>query len=70
MQSIVIMLLILIVANLGSALLYIFADDGENSDRAVRAFTLRVALSIALFVVILLGHFLGWISMHPLNQLT
>lgn len=70
MQSIVIVLLILIVANLGSALLYIFADDGENSDRAVRAFTLRVALSIALFVVILLGHFLGLISLHPLNQLT
>lgn len=67
MRSIVIMLLILIVANLGSALLYIFVDDGENSDRAVKAFTLRVALSIALFAVILLGHLLGWISIHSLN---
>lgn len=69
MHSIVIMLLILIVANLGSALLYVFLDDGKNSDRAVKALTLRVALSFALFFIILVGHFFGWISVHPLNRL-
>ena len=69
MRSLVIALVLAIVANLGSALVYVFLDDGENSDRAVKALTWRVTLSLALFFVFIMGHYFGWIPGHPLNSL-
>lgn len=69
MRPIVIALLVGIVANLCSALVYVFLDAGKNSDRAVKVFTWQVTLSIALFVVVMVGHYFGWIAGHALNRL-
>jgi hypothetical protein len=51
----------MIVFSLGSALYYMMKDRG-NSSRMVRSLMLRIGLSIALFLGILLAHYLGFIE--------
>lgn len=52
----------LILASLGSALVFLMKDKGK-SNRTVRALAFRVGFSIALFILILIANQLGWI--HP-----
>jgi predicted transcriptional regulator len=56
-------LLLGIIISLGSGLLYLIKDQGE-SERAVKALTIRVALSVGLFVMFLIAAFTGLISPH------
>jgi hypothetical protein len=56
----VILLLILIIGSLGSALYFLMRDRG-TSNRTVNALTIRVGLSVALFLILILGHRFGWI---------
>ncbi|MTV38321.1 twin transmembrane helix small protein [Duganella radicis] len=53
---------ILIIGSLGSALFFLMRDKGR-SNNTVRALAVRVALSITLFLLILLAYRLGYI--HP-----
>ncbi len=64
MRYVVILLLIAILVSLGSALLPVFRDDPQNARRAVKALTWRVALSVLLFVLLMGGHYFGWITGH------
>ena len=52
---------LLIIASLGSALFYLMRDKG-HSNNTVKALALRVGLSIALFISLLIAHWLGWIE--------
>lgn len=61
MRWIVILFLLLIVASLGSALFYLVRDRGTGT-RTVKALGLRVALSAALFVLLVAGYAAGWID--------
>lgn len=58
--------LVLIVASLFSALAMLFRKEGSQ-DRMVRALTIRVALSIGLFVMLLLGFYFGIIPARGLK---
>jgi Na+-driven multidrug efflux pump len=58
MRYLVIAFLIFIVFSLGSALFYLVRDKGR-SDRAVKALTVRVGLSVALFILLMLGYHFG-----------
>jgi Protein of unknown function (DUF2909) len=58
MRYIVIAVLVMIVGSLGSALYYMMKDQGK-SDRTVRALTLRVALSMSLFLLLMAGYYFG-----------
>lgn len=58
MKIVIVVFLILILASLGSALFYLMKDKGTG-DRTVKALTLRVALSISLFLLLMLGYWLG-----------
>ncbi len=58
MRILVALLLVLILFSLLSGLVYLVRDRG-NSERAVKALTWRIGLSIALFLVLLAGHYLG-----------
>ncbi len=60
MRIVVILFLLLIVLSLGSALTYLLRDRGK-SDRTVRALTLRVGLSIGLFLLLMAGYGTGLI---------
>ena len=52
---------ILIVASLGSALVFLMRDKGR-SNRTVHALAFRVGFSVLLFVLILVANRLGWIQ--------
>jgi hypothetical protein len=60
MRYVVIAVLVLIVASLGSALFYMVTDHG-GSKRMVKALAVRVGLSLALFLFLMIGYYLGWI---------
>jgi hypothetical protein len=62
MRIIVILMLLAIVASLGSGLMFIYRDRGQGKTRAVKAMTLRVGLSIALFLLLMVAYRLGWIG--------
>jgi hypothetical protein len=52
---------ILILGSLGSALFFLMRDKGR-SNNTVRSLAVRVALSITLFLLILLAYKLGYIQ--------
>lgn len=55
-----------IIFSLGSALYYVIKDKGQ-SDRAVKALTVRISLSIVLFVMLMAGFYFGWIPQSGLR---
>ncbi|QWD72289.1 twin transmembrane helix small protein [Polynucleobacter sp. MG-5-Ahmo-C2] len=61
MKWIIPIVLLMIVASLGSALYYMMKDRG-NSSRMVHSLMLRIGLSLALFIGILLAHYFGLIE--------
>jgi Protein of unknown function (DUF2909) len=60
MRYVVIAVLVLIVASMGSALYYLVTERG-NSKRMVKALAIRVGLSVALFAALMAGYYLGLI---------
>lgn len=59
MKYVLVLLLLLIVASLFSGLYFMYRDKGETK-RTVHALTLRVALSLVTFAIVMLGYWLGW----------
>lgn len=59
----VIAFLILILWNLGAGLYYLLVDKGQ-SKRTVNALTRRIALSVGLILLVMLGIYMGWIKPH------
>jgi len=57
-KLIVILILFVIVGSLVSALVFLYKDRG-NSTRVARALTVRVALSITLFCLLMAGFYFG-----------
>ena len=62
MRIFVILMLIAIIASLGSALVFVYRDRGQDKTRAVKALTLRVGLSFGLFLLLMAAYWLGWIG--------
>ena len=52
--------LIGIVGSLASAMVYLVRDRG-SSTRTVKALTIRVGLSVALFLLLMAGYYFGFI---------
>ena len=63
MRIIVIIFSIIILGSLASALYYMIKDRGSG-ERTVKALTVRITLSIALFLLLMLGFYSGLISTH------
>lgn len=61
MRYFVIAMLLAIVASLGSAL-YSMLRPGKDPKRMVKALSLRVGLSVTLFVVLMLAYYFGFIT--------
>jgi hypothetical protein len=62
-KALIIVMLLLIVGSLFSALFYLIKDKGEG-ERTAKALTLRISLSIGLFMLLMLGYYTGVIG-HP-----
>lgn len=63
-KIIIVLALLFIVGSLFSAL-YFLAKDKSGGERTVRALTLRIGLSITLFVFLLLAYYFGLIGQTP-----
>ena len=61
MKIIVLLFIAVILISLFSALYFMIKDKGQ-SERAVKALTVRVALSVVLFALLMLGFHFGIIS--------
>ena len=64
-KIIVILFLLAILGSLGSGLFYLMKDKG-SSERTVRALTVRISLSVLLFVLLILGYLTGLLQPHGL----
>jgi len=60
-KLVVIILLLAIIASLGSGL-YFLARDDQNSPRLLNALKVRVALSAVLILFLILSYYMGWIG--------
>lgn len=62
----VLLLLLAIVASLFSGLFYI-GRDLQGSRRVVNALTVRITLSVLLFLLLIGGYFAGYLQPHGLQ---
>jgi hypothetical protein len=65
MKTIIVITLLAVLATLASAVLLMLRkgrEPGSRSPAMARALAVRVGLSIALFLFILLAWYLGWIK--------
>jgi hypothetical protein len=55
-----------ILVSLAAGLFHLSRGRGEeDSAKLGRAFTVRISLSVALFLLLLLAWYQGWIAPHP-----
>lgn len=59
----IIFIMILILASLGSGLFFLVKDT-ESSKRTVKALTIRITISMCLFIFLLIAFKLGFIQPH------
>ena len=57
----------LILYNLGAGLWYMLVDD-SNSKRTVNALTKRIALSIGLILLVMIGMYTGIVEPHGVGR--
>lgn len=62
-KLIVVFLLIAIIASLGSALFHLVRQP-HGSEKMAKSLTWRIGLSLALFVLLMIGFASGWIQPH------
>jgi type IV secretory pathway TrbL component len=62
-KALIILILLVIVGSLFSGLFYLVRDKG-TSERTVRALTVRISLSLLLFVLLMIGYATGLLRPH------
>ena len=66
-KVLLVVVLVAIVASLGSGLFHLVKDDGQ-SKRMVNALTVRIALSVLLFVLLFVAWKSGLIEPHGISR--
>lgn len=66
-KILVIVTLVAIIVSLGSALFHLSRGKGDPQ-KMVRALTMRVGLSVALFILLMLAWYNGMITPHGLGR--
>ena len=66
-KVLIVVVLVAIVASLGSGLFHLVKDDGQ-SKRMVNALTVRIALSVLLFVLLFVAWKGGLIVPHGISR--
>lgn len=62
-KIIIVLFLFIIIGSLFSGLFYLIRDKG-TSERTVRALTVRISLSVLLFVLLMIGYATGLLQPH------
>ncbi len=65
----IVVVLFVILYSLGAALFHMARGKGDPS-RVLRALTWRIALSVALFALIVLANYMGWIEPNQVEFLS
>lgn len=65
-KTVIVILLLVILISLASGLVFLIRDKGK-SERTVQSLTLRIVLSIALFILLFIGFATGLIKPHGVN---
>ena len=60
MRILIVILLLAVVASLFSGLYFVYKDKG-STNRAVISLTIRIALSVLVFVILIGSYYFGWI---------
>ncbi|WP_310447791.1 twin transmembrane helix small protein [Thiobacillus sp.] len=58
MRILALLFILFILGSLASALYYLIKDKGQT-DRTVKMLTIRVGLSLALFILLMAGYYFG-----------
>ena len=67
-KILIVAVLIAIILSLGSGLFHLVSkDDGQSKKRMVTALTVRIALSVALFILLFIAWYAGLITPHHVN---
>ena len=61
MKIIILVLVAAVVVSLFAGLYFVYKDKG-NSNRAVISLSIRVGLSVLVFVILMLSYHFGWIT--------
>ena len=61
MRIVILLLLLVVLGSLFSGLYFVYKDKG-NSNRAVIALTIRVAVSVLVFAILIVAYYFGWIT--------
>ena len=64
-KAIIVGLLLYVIFTMGQALTYLIRDEGKT-DRVVNALTRRIAVSVLIFILLLIGQAVGLIQPHGL----
>jgi hypothetical protein len=62
-KILIVLILFTIIGSLFSGLFFLIRDKGA-SDRTVRALTVRISLSVLLFVLLMIGYATGLLQPH------
>ncbi len=65
-KIIVVLLLFAVIISLTSGMFFLVHDKGDT-DRTVKSLTIRISLSIALFLMLIIGYFTGMIQPHGIE---
>jgi succinate dehydrogenase hydrophobic anchor subunit len=65
-KTVIIVLLLAILASLFSGMAFLVRDPSDKR-RVARALTVRIVLSVALIVFLVVGFFMGWIQPHGIG---
>ncbi len=66
MRTLALLFIFLILASLASALYYLIKDKGQ-SERTVKMLTVRIVLSLVLFIALMAGSYFGIIPQNGLR---
>ena len=66
-RIVVLIFMVAIVISLGSALYTMLANQKPRSTATVKALSLRIGLSLLLFVLLILGFSLGLLNPHAIS---
>jgi hypothetical protein len=65
MKTLILLVLAFIIYNLGLAMYYMIKDKGQGKN-TVRFLTARIAVSFALFILIIIALKMGWLQAHSI----
>jgi Protein of unknown function (DUF2909) len=66
MKIVILVLLFAVLVSLFSGLYFVYKDKGQ-SNRAVISLTIRIALSVLVFVILIVSYYFGWIPQSGLK---